>query len=103
MVTNGRDLVMIQGDVAKIIKKYIKKLSLVKQNAARSGNNTALAIAAINWTKYGHSCSLSVDSDWLLASLELGDPTKMAATRDYFPARHEASTYIMSMGDPPST
>ena len=48
MVTNGRDLVMIQGDVAKIIKKYIKKLSLVKQNAARSGNNTALAIAAIN-------------------------------------------------------
>ena len=30
------------------------------------------------------------------ASLQWGDPTKMAATQDYFPARHEASTYIMS-------
>ena len=35
------------------------------------------------------------------ASLQWGDPTKMAATRDYVPARHEASTYIMSMGHRP--
>ena len=33
------------------------------------------------------------------ASLQFGDPTKMAASRDYVPARHEASTYIMSMGN----
>ena len=45
-----------------------------------------------------HSIACSpVDSD---ARLEWGDPTNMAATLDYVPARHEASTYIMSMVSP---
>ena len=62
MVTNSRDLVMTQGAVTKIIKKN-KKIFLVKGNLLRPGNNAAPVIATINCTKYGHSCSLSVDSN----------------------------------------
>ena len=54
---------MTQGAVTKIIKKKKKKKILfVKGNPPRSGNNTAPVIATINCTKYGHSCSFSIDS-----------------------------------------
>ena len=59
----------------------------MKGNAPRSGNRYDTIIAA-------RSLLTQIDSG---ASLQWGDPTKMAATRDYVPARHEVSTYIMSM------
>ena len=43
--------------------KFKKKSLLVKGNPPRSGNNTAPVIATVDCTKYGHSCSLSFDSD----------------------------------------
>ena len=46
MVTNGRDLVVIQGAVTKIIykKNYNKKMLLVRGNPPRSARNTAPVI-----------------------------------------------------------
>ena len=67
-------------------------------NPPRSGNNTAPVIATVNCKKntgiVARSPLIQIDSG---ASLECGDPTTVAAMLDYVPARHEVSTYIMSM------
>ena len=99
MVTNSRNLVMIQGAVTKIVWKKKKKKSwkAIPHDLVTTLRWLLQPETAQNTVIVARSLLIPIDSG---ASLQWGDPTKMAATRDYVLARYEASTYIMSMASP---